>query len=157
AELWAAIDRVLVSGGVVSGEWSGAAPVTTHHSPLTTHHSPLTPLLDPPVLLAACGGDDAVLGRICRAFQAGLPGHLTAVRDALRGRDAPRLREAAHKLCGMVAAFSNLAAAVASHLEDLAADGRLEECGPLVEQLETTAQELLRQVNGLSIEDLRNR
>jgi hypothetical protein len=28
---------LLVSGGVVSGEWS------EHHSPLTTHHSPLTP------------------------------------------------------------------------------------------------------------------
>src|SRR5262249_48331337 len=34
---------LLVSGGVVSGEWSDAPGITTHHSPLTTHHSPLTP------------------------------------------------------------------------------------------------------------------
>src|SRR5262249_40962073 len=32
----------LVSGGVVSGEWSQAPSSPTHHSPLTTHHSPLT-------------------------------------------------------------------------------------------------------------------
>jgi serine/threonine protein kinase/tetratricopeptide (TPR) repeat protein len=32
---------LLVSGGVVSGEWSEGGP--TRHSPLTTHHSPLTP------------------------------------------------------------------------------------------------------------------
>jgi transcription-repair coupling factor (superfamily II helicase) len=30
--------RMMVSGGVVNGEWSD----TTHHPPLTTHHSPLT-------------------------------------------------------------------------------------------------------------------
>jgi serine/threonine-protein kinase len=35
--------NLLVSGRVVSGEWSsGQPPLTTHHSPLTTHHSPLT-------------------------------------------------------------------------------------------------------------------
>ncbi len=33
---------LLVSGGVVSGEWSGDTQSTTHHAPLTTHHSPLT-------------------------------------------------------------------------------------------------------------------
>jgi serine/threonine-protein kinase len=32
---------LLVSGGVVSGEWSQSA--AAHHPPLTTHHSPLTP------------------------------------------------------------------------------------------------------------------
>jgi WD40 repeat protein/tetratricopeptide (TPR) repeat protein len=32
---------LLVSGGVVSGEWSKSP--TPHHLPLTTHHSPLTP------------------------------------------------------------------------------------------------------------------
>src|SRR5207245_3481804 len=38
----------MVSGGVVSGEWSkpepatDCSPLTAHHSPLTTHHSPLT-------------------------------------------------------------------------------------------------------------------
>jgi HPt (histidine-containing phosphotransfer) domain-containing protein len=80
---------------------------------------------------------------------------LTAVQDALRERDTVRLREAAHKLCGMVAAFSTVAAGVASELEDHAAQGQLEEARPLVGQLETMAQELMRAVDGLSLETLR--
>ncbi len=66
-----------------------------------------------------------------------------------------RLREAAHKLCGMVAAFSTVAAGVASELEDHAAQGQLEEARPLVGQLETMARELMRAVGGLSLETLR--
>jgi two-component system, sensor histidine kinase and response regulator len=93
---------------------------------------------------------------MCHDFPACVPAQLAEVGDALRERDAPRLREAAHKLCGMVAAFSGVAAAVASDLEDQAAGGRLEECRPLVEQLEVIARELLNQVGVLSIEDLRH-
>ncbi len=33
---------LLVSGGVVSGEWSKGPPSTTHHSPLTTHQPKIT-------------------------------------------------------------------------------------------------------------------
>src|SRR5262249_18992475 len=33
---------LLVSGGVVSGEWSDAPGTTTHHSPLTTHQPKIT-------------------------------------------------------------------------------------------------------------------
>jgi serine/threonine protein kinase/class 3 adenylate cyclase len=33
---------LVVSGGVVSGEWSDTSGTTAHPSPLTTHHSPLT-------------------------------------------------------------------------------------------------------------------
>jgi CheY-like chemotaxis protein len=135
ADLWAAID------GIVADR-----PAADQPEPA---------LLDTRVLLAACGGDGAVLLRIGQAFQASLPDHLTAVQDALRDRDAPRLREAAHKLSGMVSAFSTVAGSVASDLEDQAARGQLEESRPLVERLETMAQELLRQVNGLSIKDLR--
>jgi two-component system, sensor histidine kinase and response regulator len=75
--------------------------------------------------------------------------------DALRGRDAPRLREAAHKLCPLLFAFSTVAGDVASVLEDHAAQGRLEEARPLVEQLEANAQELMRLAGSLSLETLR--
>jgi PAS domain S-box-containing protein len=137
ADLWAAMDRVV------------PARTPTEH---------LRPgLLDPRVLLAASGSDAAVLEKICQAFRSRLPDHLAAVRDALWERDAARLREAAHKLCGMVAAFSTVAGGVASELEDRAADGRLEESRPLVGQLEAMARELLRQVDGLSIEALRHK
>jgi len=107
------------------------------------------------VLLAACGGDAAILGKLCVAFRARLPDHLQAVQDALRDGDAPRLREAAHKLSGMVAAFSTVAGGVASDLEDQAALGRLDEARPLVGRLEALARELMRQADGLSLETLR--
>jgi two-component system, sensor histidine kinase and response regulator len=89
-------------------------------------------------------------------LRARLPDHLMAVQDALRERDAVRLREAAHKLCGTVAAFSTVVGSVASDLEDQAARGQLEEAWPLVEQLEAIARELIQQVDGLSIEALRD-
>ena len=113
-------------------------------------------LLDPRVILAACGGDAAILEKICQAFRACLPDHLKAVQDALRDRDVPRLREAAHKLCGMVAAFSTVAGGVASQLEDDAAQGQIEEARPLVGQLEPMARELMRLADGLSLETLRH-
>jgi PAS domain S-box-containing protein len=135
ADLWAAIDRA-----------AGERPAADR---------PGSGLLDPRVLLAACGGDAAILEKICQTFRARLPDQLAEVQDALRQRDAHRLREAAHKLCGMVAAFSTAAGGVASELEDHAARGRLEEAGPLAERLGTMAQELLRVADGLSIEGLR--
>jgi PAS domain S-box-containing protein len=134
ADLWAAVDRV------VAARAAGDRP---------------TPgLLDPQVLLAACGGDAAILEKIGRAFRARLPDHLKAIQDALRDRDAPRLREAAHKLSGMVAAFSTAAGGVASDLEDRAAQGQLEEVQPLAARLETMAGELMELVSGLSLEAL---
>ena len=136
ADLWAATERV--TGSRTPGDGPGLG------------------LLDPRVLLAACGGDAAILEKICQVLRARLPDHLIAVQDALRERGAVRLREAAHKLYGTVAAFSTVVGAVASDLEDRAASGQLEEAGPLVEQLEATARELIRQVDGLSIEALRD-
>ena len=91
ADLWAAIDRVV-----------GARPPAEREGP---------GLLDPRVLWDVCGGDAGILEKIGQAFRARLPDHLAAVQDALREQDALRLREAAHKLCGMVAAFSTVAGA----------------------------------------------
>jgi CheY-like chemotaxis protein/HPt (histidine-containing phosphotransfer) domain-containing protein len=117
--------------------------------------APRLGLFDPRVLLAACGEDAAALGKICQAFRARLPGHLAAVREALRDGDAPRLREAAHRLAGMVATFSTAAGGAASELEDHAEQGRLEEARPLVGRLEAMADVLLRLADGLSLESLR--
>jgi len=68
----------------------------------------------------------------------------------------PRLREAAHKLAGMVAAFSTAAGGVASELEDRAAQGELEEAQSMVARLETMAEDLMRLVHGLSLEAMRD-
>src|SRR5205807_2557063 len=88
-DLWAAIDRIART--------------------LPSDQSKKSTLLDAEVLLAACGGDPEILESICKTFRACLPGHMKAVEDALREEDAPRLRETAHKLCGMLAAFSSVA------------------------------------------------
>jgi len=108
------------------------------------------------VILAACGGDAAILEKICQTFRARLPDHRKAVQNALRDRDAPRLREAAHKFAGMVSAFSTVAGGVASELEDLAAQGQLDEAGPLAGRLEAMVEELMRLVGGLSLDALRD-
>ena len=134
ADLWRAIDRV------------ADAPTSTAQ--------PALRLVDPAVLLAACGGDDIILKKICNTLQARLPNHLVTLQKALRDQDAPQLREAAHKLFGTVAAFSTKAGAVVSDIEDRAARGQLEEAAPLMEQLNTMTRELLPRVGNLSVESL---
>jgi CheY-like chemotaxis protein len=135
ADLWAAIDRVLRT-----------------HPP---RQPPRLDLLDAPVLLAACGGDPAMLRKMCRALQSRVPEYLATVRDALHDQDALRLREAAHKFYGMLSAFSTAAGDQAADLEDLAARGLLDEARPIVEQLDRCATELARLAGGLTVETLR--
>ncbi len=141
AELIAAIDRVAPARNV-SQE---ARPVVGEH----------LRLLDPAAAPRACGEDKEALRTICRGLQTYLPERLAEVRDALRDSDSPRLRSVAHKLCALLFEFSTAAGNVASDLEDYAAEGRLEEAQPLVQQLETMADEMLRLSGGLSIEALR--
>jgi CheY-like chemotaxis protein len=136
ADLWVTMDRVV--------------------SPRPTAESPRPGLLDSQVLLATCGGEAATLEKICQTFRARLPDHLKAVQDALSDQDAPRLREAAHKLSGMVAVFSTVAGEVASNLEEHAAQGQLDEARTLVAQLENMTPELMRLVRELSLNTLRD-
>jgi HPt (histidine-containing phosphotransfer) domain-containing protein len=112
-------------------------------------------LLDPPVLLAACGVDPTMLRKMCRSLQSRVPQHLAAIREAIHDQDAVRLREAAHKFYGMLSAFSTVAGEQAANLEDLAARGLLHEALPVVEQLEECATELARLAGGLTIETVR--
>jgi two-component system, sensor histidine kinase and response regulator len=140
--------------------------VSTHLGRMTADHAPvhssafiLPPsqggLLDPVAVLTACGDDAEGLRRMCQDFQTYAPARLAEVGDALRDRDAPRLRRAAHKFCPLLLAFSTIAGNAASDLEDHAARGQLEEAQPLVERLGTMIQELMRLVGGLSLESLR--
>jgi two-component system sensor histidine kinase/response regulator len=108
-------------------------------------------LLDPRVILGTCGGDAAILERICRTFQTSVPNQMARVRSAMSDNDAPRLREAAHLLRGTLSAFSTIAGTAASNLEDEAAHGRIDACGPLVERLESICSELVEQTRNLSI------
>ena len=136
ADLLAAIDRVL----------------RTHSS----RQSRSLDLLDAPVLLAACGGDSTLLRKMCHTLAARVPEHLAALREALRDQDAPRLREAAHKCCGMLSEFSATAGDLAGNLEELAAGSHLDEAARIVERLEAMAPELVHQLDGITVEALRH-
>ncbi len=80
-----------------------------------------------------------MLQKMCRSLQARVPEHLAAVREALQDHDASRLREAAHKFCGMLSAFSTVAGNQAADLEDVAASAQLDKAQPILAQLETIA------------------
>jgi DNA-binding response OmpR family regulator len=140
ADLLAAIDRLVPSQGV-----SRPAPGDAGEH---------IGLLDPVAVLTACGDGAEALRGMCRAFESYLPIRIAEVGDALRAQDAPRLREAAHKLSALLFAFSTTAGNAALELENQAAQGRLAEAQPLVERLEAMAQELLLLVGELSLETL---
>jgi CheY-like chemotaxis protein len=143
AELFAAIDRV----------------VTAHGTSRLTRpdHGDLIGLLAPVVLLETCGEDEEGMRELCEDFGSFAPARMAEVHDALRAGDAPRLREAAHKLRGLLSAFSTVAGDVAWDLEERAARGQLVEARALVERLEPMTRELIRQLDGLSFESLRRR
>src|SRR5262249_37111276 len=134
---------------------AGGPPGRGPGNPPPPPRPPRGALRAPPVLLAACGGDPAMLRKMCRSLQSRVPEYLAAIRDALHDQDALRLREAAHKFHGMLSAFSTAAGDQAAALEDLAARGLLQEALPVLEQLDKCATELARLAGGLTIETLR--
>jgi PAS domain S-box-containing protein len=112
-------------------------------------------LLDRATLLAACDDDAELLRKLCRHFQAFAPGRLAEVSEALRDRDPRRLREAAHKLGGMVSSFSATAAEAAALLEQLGAQGKIEEATPIHSRLTEMVGRLIAVCDTLSVEQLR--
>jgi CheY-like chemotaxis protein/HPt (histidine-containing phosphotransfer) domain-containing protein len=112
-------------------------------------------LIDARALLAACDEDEELLRSMCRHFQAFAPARLAEVGAALRDRDAPRLRDAAHKLGGMAASFSASAAEAASLLERLGAEGNVEEALAVYSRLTRLAERLLPCLDAVSVERLR--
>jgi HPt (histidine-containing phosphotransfer) domain-containing protein len=113
-------------------------------------------VLDARVLLAACGGDPDILADICQGLRDHLPAALARARHSLRQGDAPALREAAHKLHGMLSMFSTSVATVTASLEDHAALGHLDACVALDRELDDLVRELLRGLDGVTIEAIRS-
>jgi two-component system, sensor histidine kinase and response regulator len=132
--LWAAIDRVVA-----------ARP---------TGDDPDLGLLDPRAIRRACGGEATIFNENCRTFQTSVPNQIADIQSALRDKDAPRLREAAHMLSGTLAAFSTVAGTAASNLEDVAARSHIEDCVPLVARLESMCMKLMDQTLNLSFDML---
>jgi CheY-like chemotaxis protein/HPt (histidine-containing phosphotransfer) domain-containing protein len=159
ADLFAALDRV-TAGDVIRRETEGGGR-TKYDDPVPPS-SALPPasepgLLDSAALLAACGGDAELLGKMCRHFQAHAPGRLAEVSEALRDRDTPRLREAAHKLGGMASSFSAAAAEAAAFLERAAAEGKIEEATRAHSRLADVLGKVSSTLDTVSVEQLRQR
>jgi HPt (histidine-containing phosphotransfer) domain-containing protein len=112
-------------------------------------------LLDPAALLAACDDDAELLRKMCRHFQTFVPSRLAEVSEALRDRNGPRLREAAHKLGGMVSSFSSTAAEAAALLEWLGSEGKIEEATQTHSRLTGIVERLISVLDTLSVEHLR--
>jgi PAS domain S-box-containing protein len=141
-DLWTVIDRLL-----------GPRLQST---PTNAQTSQARAALTQATIFAACGGDEMLLRKMCQSFQARIGDHLQAFEEALRQHDAPRVREAAHKIRGMVATFSADAGDVASKLEESAARGQLDECRDLGQLLVAVSSQLVELVGGLSVEGLRS-
>ncbi|HET7541661.1 MAG TPA: AAA family ATPase [Polyangiaceae bacterium] len=133
--LWAAVERV---------------------SPLLSSEASSV-LIDAQVLLAACGGDAMILQRVGAALRAHLPTELGRAADCLQASNAQALREAAHRVYGMISAVSSLAGGVASELEDQAAAGQLSDARATLERLTRMSDELLAHMEDISVEQLRAR
>jgi PAS domain S-box-containing protein len=124
------------------------APAAQHN------HDQKTELIDPHVLLTACGGDAALLRDLCTDFREFMPARMAEVNDALRAQDATQLREAAHKLCGLLAAFSTVAGNAASELESCAAAGQIRQGASLAQGLDRMIKAVLVQIGDVTLEKL---
>jgi signal transduction histidine kinase/CheY-like chemotaxis protein/HPt (histidine-containing phosphotransfer) domain-containing protein len=157
AELFAAIDRVTATrkedGGRTKEDTLSASSASVHPSSFILHPSEL----DPAALLAACDGDAELLRKMCRHFQTFVPGRLAEVSEALRDRNIPRLREAAHKLGGMVSSFSATAASAAVQLGRLGSEGKIEVAIQTHSRLTDIVGRLMSVLDTLSVEHLRQR
>lgn len=110
--------------------------------------------LDARVLSAACAGDAEILERIVRVLRAHIPKEWARVDAGWRARDPAGLREAAHRLCGMVATASSSVGQVASDLEDAAAANDFAEADALFQLLGSMIEALLRELEVVSIDSL---
>ncbi len=109
-------------------------------------------LVDRGVLVAGCYNDPTALAQMCQDFRSLVPRRYADVAAAMQARNGGDLREAAHKLCGLLSAYSTVAGELASRLEDHAALRQLDEAGALVDRLETMIHQLTDELHGVRLE-----
>lgn len=108
-------------------------------------------VISPETLLATCGGDEEVLARMITGLRGRLPPDLESLRSAVTEGDLSRVRQGAHKLYGMVSAFSEIAGAETSALEDEAERGDGANLEAMLARLEATLARLVRELEGATI------
>jgi PAS domain S-box-containing protein len=143
AELLAAIERVL----------AGQAPAAL----VQPDTAPCDGLLDPAGLLTACDADPGLLGQMIAVFHDSAPAHVERIRAAIGDRNAAGLRESAHRLRGLVSAFSATAAQAAAALEQAGEAGQVDTAAERCSCLADMIGDLGRLLRGLSVEELQSR
>jgi PAS domain S-box-containing protein len=143
-ELFAAIERVLTGRPTVP-------PRATEKTPSANG------LLDAATLLTACDADPALLARMIAIFHADAPGQMGYIETALRDRNGAALRESAHKLRGLVSAFSTTAGETANLLEQAGANRQLDDAAAAYASLRDMIAELGSLLDNLSVDDLKSR
>ncbi|HEY2585641.1 MAG TPA: PAS domain S-box protein [Tepidisphaeraceae bacterium] len=113
-------------------------------------------LIDPAVLMSACGGDGALLGEMVQLFREEAPQLLGELEAAVRSSDAEHIRTAAHALRGLVSAFSTSTAEAAKALEQMAVEGRADDAHEQYRTLRKAMQGLQTTVATLTIATLRD-
>jgi hypothetical protein len=84
-----------------------------------------------------------------------MPANLEEVSEALRDRNTLRLREAVHKLGGMLSSFSAIAAEAAALLGRLGSEGKIEEAMQTHSRLTEIVARLISVLDTLSVKQLR--
>jgi PAS domain S-box-containing protein len=133
--------------------WSAVRRVTAPAPPGSADLS----AIDAATLLDACGEDAGCLETLCRSLAAHLPRELSRVQQAILDRDLAEVREAAHRLAGVLSAVSTEAGGTASELEDEAAGERSAEVPRLFERLASQTHGVLEALGRVSVERLRAR
>jgi hypothetical protein len=95
-----------------------------------------------------------LLRKMCRHFQTFVPSRLAEVSEALRERNSLQLREATHKLGGMLSSFSAIAAEAAALLGRLGTEGKIEEATQTHSRLTEIVGRLISVSDSLSVEQL---
>jgi HPt (histidine-containing phosphotransfer) domain-containing protein len=138
--LYETIDRLVVRGGT-AGAVAGAADQNG--------------LLDAATLLAGCGSDPDLLDKMVHSFDAHARRQLGHVADAIRRQDAQGLRGAAHKLRGLVSAFSAVGAKALADLEQAGAGEDLSRAGDQYDAVAKVIEALSDTLRGVTIDSLK--
>jgi len=108
-------------------------------------------VLDAGVLLTACGRSQAMLETLTVSFRQHVPHILTQLGDEIAAGDLHRVRDAAHKLAGILCGFSLGATAVVVNLEQLASAAHNQDLSPTFDQLKELCDQLLTELDFVSI------
>lgn len=113
-------------------------------------------LIDFEMLLSVCGGDETVMEGLKSVFLENLPKQLRELEKIDKEGALPALRESAHKIAGMLRAFSRECGDLALLIEEAAIAGDRPTCRREVERLVKDASRLMHEVESLTFQSLQD-